>query len=186
MSDGPHRSLPMRVHWRQVALRAKNTAFSPEQVGEGLTFALGKDLSELPLSVLRSQLGGSQVFLFHDELIHRLERSRMTYPGSSLWNLVIDAIAESVTDRPAGGLALDLVLPSAVDEYARSQFRSIEEHYAREATQGTVRDMRARLRSASSTCNYGAIAAESLGDGERSNGSPRPRKQAGIDDGPQL
>ena len=40
MSDGPHRSLPMRPWWRQVALRADKSAFEVAECAEALTVAL--------------------------------------------------------------------------------------------------------------------------------------------------
>ncbi len=36
MSDGPHRSLPMRNGWRKLAERAANTNFEPTEISEAI------------------------------------------------------------------------------------------------------------------------------------------------------
>ena len=43
MSDGPHRSLPMRPGWKRLAQRADNANFTPAQVHEALLPALSED-----------------------------------------------------------------------------------------------------------------------------------------------
>jgi hypothetical protein len=49
MSDGPHRSLPMRNHWRNLAERAAKAVFSPQEVSEALPYALHRDIEVLDL-----------------------------------------------------------------------------------------------------------------------------------------
>src|SRR5688572_3974216 len=46
MSDGPHRSLPMRPWWKQVALRADKSAFDVPECAEALTVALEREFAE--------------------------------------------------------------------------------------------------------------------------------------------
>lgn len=43
MSDGPHRSLPMRKPWRELAMRGDKAAYSASEVAEAATNALASD-----------------------------------------------------------------------------------------------------------------------------------------------
>ncbi len=43
MSDGPHRSLPMRNGWRKLAERAANTNFEPTEISEAIPIAIKDD-----------------------------------------------------------------------------------------------------------------------------------------------
>jgi hypothetical protein len=43
MSDGPHRSLPMRLGWKRVAECGDNRAFVSEEVSEAIVPALEQD-----------------------------------------------------------------------------------------------------------------------------------------------
>nr|HEV8011425.1 hypothetical protein [Bradyrhizobium sp.] len=40
MSDGPHKSLPMRDGWRKLAKRAANTNFEPTEISEAIPGAI--------------------------------------------------------------------------------------------------------------------------------------------------
>ena len=46
MSDGPHRSLPMRPGWKRVAERADNANFEAEDVTRCVVPAIEQDCSE--------------------------------------------------------------------------------------------------------------------------------------------
>ena len=49
MSDGPHRSLPMRPQWKRLAERAHNQAFSVEEAGDAIVDAVSQDWTkEMP------------------------------------------------------------------------------------------------------------------------------------------
>ena len=43
MSDGPHRSLPMRQGWKRVAERGANDNFTTEQIAAAIVPALEQD-----------------------------------------------------------------------------------------------------------------------------------------------
>src|SRR5215472_10713054 len=43
MSDGPHRSLPMRLGWRRVAESADNEAFGYDEIRDAIPPALEQD-----------------------------------------------------------------------------------------------------------------------------------------------
>ena len=68
MSDGPHRSLPMRPAWKKLAERADKAAFSAEEVRDALPAALAEDWrKEIPDSIVwkvREILSDSQIDFF--------------------------------------------------------------------------------------------------------------------------
>lgn len=57
MSDGPHRSLPMRKHWKDLAERADKAAYSATDVAEALPVALQKEFREAPFELLKEAFG---------------------------------------------------------------------------------------------------------------------------------
>src|SRR5688500_5339246 len=46
MSDGPHRSLPMRRWWKQAAMRAERSAFDVDECAAAIEMALARELGE--------------------------------------------------------------------------------------------------------------------------------------------
>ncbi len=65
MSDGPHRSLPMRKPWKELAKRGDQSTYDSEQVAEAATRALVSDFrNEVSWSLindLKSIFGGLDV-----------------------------------------------------------------------------------------------------------------------------
>jgi hypothetical protein len=81
MSDGPHRSLSMRRHWKDFAERAAKAAFSPDQVCEALPLALKRDILEAPIEAMREILDNRKPDLFSTHHIEKLEELRRSCPG---------------------------------------------------------------------------------------------------------
>src|ERR1035437_5709208 len=53
MSDGPHRSLPMRRSWKRVAERSDKRAFDSEEISDAIIVALEQDCRrEMPAPFL--------------------------------------------------------------------------------------------------------------------------------------
>jgi hypothetical protein len=115
MSDGPHKSLPLRSYWKNFAERAAKGAYSIEEASEALHVALKKDLREAPLAIVRGILiGDEQESLFGDENLERLEILRQTSPGSSMANMVIDCAIEAIYQGLTGDNAYRCALENAV------------------------------------------------------------------------
>jgi hypothetical protein len=93
MSDGPHRSLPMRRHWKDFAERSAKAAFSPDQVSEALPHALKKEILEAPIKEIRDIMGGDS--LFPEMRIQCLDALRQAYRGSAAATHVIDCAVEA-------------------------------------------------------------------------------------------
>lgn len=187
MSDGPHRSLPMRRHWKDLAERAAKAAYSADQVCEGLPYALKKDFREAPLEVVRDILGGGkQGSLFQNERIEQLEAVRQTCRGSAAGNILLDCAVVAVGAGLIGDAAFQSTLENACEEQARSGLRSIEEHYQREASAGSAQYVRNRLDAARHQCDFRAIASDFMSPAKPPRDALRLSRHTGLDEGPAL
>lgn len=183
MSDGPHRTLPMRRPWRDLAERAATPAYSPDEVNAALPLALRDEFREAPLAevadILRGERQGS---LFREERSHQLNALRASYPGSVVATTLIECALEAVADGLQGESALHIAVTNALKAHGRTGGRQIEEHYQRNRSHGN--ELRDRLLRARKHCRYDALASELLSEGQA--GDVRPHRRSGIDEGPQL
>jgi hypothetical protein len=186
MSDGPHRSLPMRRHWKSLAERAAKAAYSANEVGEALPVALQKDLREAPLAAIQNIFSGKQGSLFANNEIERLEAVRQGSTRSAACNVVIDCAIHAVSDGLTGEAAYRATLENACEAQVRSQFRSVEEHYHREASARSARYVRDRLDAARQQCDFKAIASGFLSGAPSTRGAAHLPRHTGIDEGPTL
>jgi len=188
MSDGPHRSLPLRRHWRDLAERSAKLAYSPEEVAEALPYALKMEMREVPLTEIQDMLGGGeQASLFGDDRIQQLELARSGAAGSAIGGVVIDCAIEAVSAGKTGYEACEDSLTAALDEYARGTARSTEEHYQRsDASARTIDNVRSRLTLARQACDFRAIARDLLTGVRATRTAAALPKHSGLDEGPRL
>ena len=187
MSDGPHRSLPMRRPWKDLAERAAKAAFSTDEVCEALPRALRREFREAPVEAVREILGGgAQGSLLSKEIVEQLESARGACRGSSAGTALIDCAIEAVTSGLKGDPACQAAMENALDACSLYSFRSVEEHYQREATTHSARFVRGRLDAARHQCDFGALAGELLAPAKPKGRPNNLPKRAGIDDGPEL
>lgn len=185
MSDGPHRSLNMRPHWKVPAQRAANLAHTPQEVCEAMAHALKKDVLEAPIARVREILNSDT--LFSDMRIDQLEALRSQHPGSAAANSLIDCAVEAAAAGRFDEDATSSALGAAVEDLARPAMRSIDEHYQREAGARASRTVRERLDTALGTLDCNAIARDLLAPSRPpSRRSVRLELQTGIDQGPPL
>lgn len=187
MSDGPHRSLPLKRAWKTLAERAGKEAYPTSEVEEAMVFALKKEFLAAPLDEICQILDSKgQASLFSDNLIDRLEEFRETCRGSAANNILIDCAIDAVGQGITGKPAQIIVLRDALAGYMLSASRSIEEHYLREAGSKDANFVRTRLDMAYHQCNFGNIASDMLvGRGGTGVMKNLPRN-LGIDAGPSL
>jgi hypothetical protein len=186
MSDGPHKSLPMRRPWRDLSERAAKAAFSPDQVGEALPRALKREFTDAPIKAVRDILGGGpQSSLFPSERLQQLEALRSSTYGSAAANSLIDCAIDVVREGRTGEAATTAAIANALDEQTRSAFRSVEEHYQRKAGSRDATFVRNRLNAAREGCDYGSLAAELASDSSPRAGRALPKK-SDVDEGPAL
>jgi hypothetical protein len=186
MSDGPHRSLPMRRHWRDLAERASTPAFSANEVGEAFPIALKRDFREAPLERVRDILGGGeQSSLFASDRAAQLEESRRFCRGSAAGGTLIDCAIEANAKGLTGDAAFRIALENALDAHARAGCHSIEEHYLREDRPNSV-NVRNRLGDARRFCPYAELATELMSSSTARVRDLRLPKRTGVDEGPPL
>lgn len=187
MSDGPHKSLPMRKHWKILAERADKAAYSEHEVSEALPAALRAEFREIPLEQLKKALGASeQAGLFSAQSPSDLEPLRAACPGSAAGNLLIDCAKEALANGLRGEEACAHALDSALEECSRSAFRGMEEHYYREAPEYRARNLRFRLDAARNQCDFASLSQAILrGSGQGGKDGALARR-SGLDEGPEL
>lgn len=186
MSDGPHRSLPMRRHWKNLAERAAKAAYSADEVCEALPVALQRDLREAPLTAIRDILSGDQGSLFANNEIERLDAVRQASTRSAACNVVIDCAIQAVSGGLTGEAAYRATLENACEAQVRSQFRSVEEHYHREASARSARYVRDRLDAARQQCDFKTIASRFMSGAQSPRGAAHLPRHTGLDEGPNL
>ncbi|MBJ6126887.1 hypothetical protein [Microvirga splendida] len=185
MSDGPHKSLPLRPHWRTYAQRAAIAAYAADDVREALTFALKRDILQAPLRTIRDIMGSDT--LFPSIRIEKLEALRSRHPGSAPAQLAIDCAVAAAGRGLSGDAGTYVAVSMALEDTGRSAMRSIEEHYQREAHPRSSRYVRERQQAARQQFDCGALAREIL-----SSDRPPQRRSVNlpvrkdVDDGPPL
>ena len=186
MSDGPHRSLPMRPAWRRVAHWADRQAFAPEEVSEALSLAVEQDCrQELRpefLADLRRVV--EEPSLFHDGTNSRLDALKPN-AGAGLERAVIDRLCFLTESEVAGLATLQAAVAMAAQDCANRRARQIEEHLLRRTSSSRARNACVRLQAAKDATNFTSLAARLFGI------APNPRAAApaihtGLDDGVRL
>jgi len=186
MSDGPHRSLPLRRHWRKVLERVVTPSFSPGEIVEALYSALINDLREAPmpqvLSILRSD---GQPSLFHENCVDKLEGLRRICPGSTAGNILLDCVIEANANGLTGDQAAVMALENASEAIYSSARNSIEEHCKRKESWSAI-NIRTSLKTAWNSVSCSELASEiMLGKATRMT-RVGLTKRTGLDEGPPL
>lgn len=185
MSDGPHRSLNMRPHWKTAAQWAANLAHTADEVCAALAYALKKDILGAPIAAVRDIMNSDT--LFPDMCIEQLEILRSRHPRSAAANTLIDCAIEAAAGGVTGDAGTASAVSGAMEDIARAQGRGIDEHYQREAGAQASRTVRTRLDEALVKLDCNGIASEIL-----TSAHPPSRRevelprQTGIDKGPPL
>ena len=188
MSDGPHRSLPMRRAWKTLAAQADNKAFTLDHVAEAACFALAGDWQmEIPPTVVKavaSVFGDeAQTGLFTGD-IQALTRLR-TDSGSPLMAAFIDAAADVITDGLRGPQAIERAIEATLLERALRELRAVEEHFLRRSPRDRAVNVRVRLENSVALAPLGELA-RAIAKGAASVRRFQPEKRDGLDEGVPL
>jgi hypothetical protein len=183
MSDGPHRSLPMRRRWQVVAERADKRSYTVEEITDALVPALEQDCrTEMsPEFIARLLRVAEEPSLFTDVATARFESLR-PLAGSGIARSVLDNVAPlSATDLKGWSLICESV-KAAVNDRANKGVRQVEEHYLRKESAPRANNVRGRIESGIAGTDLDALVARVLSADPA--GAPRaPAKQTGLDDG---
>jgi hypothetical protein len=185
MSDGPHRTLPMRPHWKVFAQRAANPVHETDEVCETLAHGLKRDILAAPIDAVRNILENS--LDLPGLRVDQLEALRSRTPRSSAANALIDCAIEAAMNGTTGEAATAASLSAAIEELARTAMRQIDEHYQRNAGARTSRVLRARLDEVTGKMGFSGISGELLAsDRAPTRRSIAPPSRPGLDVGPPL
>jgi hypothetical protein len=188
MSDGPHRSLPMRRSWKRVAECADNQVFEREEVGNAIIRALEQDCKEEVNPEFMSNLwrvcSDQEGYLFKDDVRPQLEALRGT-AGCGIGRVVLDLAIETCASGTTGlGFRLKTMTDALTDRMARCA-RQVEEHYCRKSTEPRANSVRERIEQATDRAAIEGLARQIL---KLEPGRPDhpPLKREGLDDGVRL
>src|ERR1700730_3766531 len=108
MSDGPHRSLPMRRGWKRVAESADNHAFGTDEIRDAILPALEEDcrgeISPEFFSSLRRVCADQEASLFKNDVAPSLEALRNA-AGAGLARVVLNYALQQAA---RGNIAKDI------------------------------------------------------------------------------
>jgi hypothetical protein len=191
MSDGPHKSLPMRRPWKRVCEIADNAAHALEEVIERIPAALSADargeLSDGFLSRMRRALAldPAQPRLFDD--VRQALAAVRTRARSTMEADLADAVIDAIRDGFSGLGALRRGIATALHERGQAAIRAVEEHYLMESPQSRAAHVRSRLQAALAAAAGGvASLADGLVDGAVSLAVAPAADRSGLDEGPKL
>ena len=183
MSDGPHRSLPMRQAWKRLAEAADNPATSTEERIQLLRCALEADLrEEIPdqlLRQVRTLLGDQQSGFWDIDVFENLRSEEAA--GFPLSMVLIDNIIRIRTDELNGDAVLEKAVCAALFDRFVCCVRQIEEHYLRKSY--PAKCMIDRIKDAYRKSLVTEIASTRLSGMKRSQSST---KRTGIDEGIRI
>ncbi len=187
MSDGPHRSLPMRRGWKRVAESADNQAFGTDEIRDAILPALEEDcrgeISPEFFSGLRRVCADQEASLFKNDVVPSLEALRNS-AGAGLARVVLNyALQQAARGNSAKDIPESALKDALMDRAARGA-RQVEEHYYRESTTPRANRVRERIEQAIGNADIDSVARRIL-DPESKSETQAPRRQ-GLDDGVKL
>lgn len=189
MSDGPHRSLPLRKAWKELAKRGDQSVYDAEQVAEAAAGALVSDFkNEIKWSLvdlLKSIFTGQDNSLMLPEIaIQELENARTQAAGSVFGMNAVSWSIELISEGKFGLDAFYEAIGLAAKMRGFANVRQVEEHYIRESNQRRAKYVTGRLTSA--ITNFSETRLGSLLVSSELTGARRPKKKQHLDEGVPL
>ncbi|MES2741321.1 MAG: hypothetical protein V4754_10270 [Pseudomonadota bacterium] len=189
MSDGPHRSLPMRKPWKELAKRGDQSTYDSEQVAEAATRALVSDFrNEVSWSLindLKSIFGGLDNSLRIPEIaVQQLQDLKGAAAGSVFARNAIEWSIQLVNEGRLEPDAVYVAIGLAAKARGFANTRQIHEHVLRQTNQNRADGVTARLKSV-----IGGLSESSLGSilmNRQDAGQGRLSKSSSLDAGVPL
>lgn len=190
MSDGPHRTLPLRHAWKQLAKRADYWTYENQDMVDAIGPALERDcVWELPkefMGELRSACANEEPSLFGRSLPDLDELRRAGAGRGTLGNTIADFAAQALLDGRSGTDAVRQALREALLDRLMRNARQMEEHFHREASPRRGSNIRARLERAMGAAAATVDALVTRLMHRPASGNATPPKRSGLDDGVAL
>lgn len=190
MSDGPHRSLPMKPKWRSVAERAWNGAFGVDEISAAMMPALHGDCQDEMsprfvdglLKICERQEG----LLFKDVGAADLESLRRD-AGTGMGRHVIDNVIRLSKQETLNVLTAAKAIESAFTDRLAKNNRQMEEHTLRKSTASRANQLRSRLEQATANAKAQLTGLSRQILKLDSNRPARTTsKRDGLDEGPNI
>jgi hypothetical protein len=189
MSDGPHKSLPMRNGWRRLAQRAANTNFEPTEISEAIPIAIKDDWNaegcDQTVRELRAILeDDGQGSLFGQERQDILDALKdVSAAGFPLRRMLIESITQAAEDGQDAANAVQAGVERALAERIVRGALQVEEHYLRSGSEA-AQSIRGRIGQGVANVSLKSLSDQLITPG--SSSPPPASKRDGIDDGPPL
>tara|TARA_B100000378_G_scaffold235587_1_gene202105 strand:+ start:4661 stop:5239 length:579 start_codon:yes stop_codon:yes gene_type:complete len=148
MSDGPHKSLPLRHGYQRVAAWAYKPAFSINQVCEAAEVALFRDVAIEVVPTIKPLLAivdGQDLLSLASSMHEQLDRLRVDPAVDTLAANAVEGAQMALREGYAGLAAVEKGLASALAERLAAGGRAMEEHYLVKAGPGACQQMRRRM-----------------------------------------
>jgi hypothetical protein len=188
MSDGPHKSLPMRRGWKRVAECGDNRAFASEEISRAIIPALEQDCnSEIApefIDSIRKVFRDQETSLFKDQVNPQLDALR----GTAGWGIGRVVLEHAIQVAERGGVGTEGLVEAttnALTDRAARGARQVEEHYCRESGTPRAQRVRARIEEGIGSAAINGLARQILKLESRPSSSSA-LKQKGLDDGVKL
>ncbi|WP_085026324.1 hypothetical protein [Ensifer aridi] len=189
MSDGPHKSLPLRHGYQRVAAWAHKPAFSVSQIGEAAESALLRDVTIEVAPTIKPLLAivdGQDLLSLASSMHDQLDRLRVDPAVDSLAASFVEGAQMAIREGYSGLVALEKGLASALAERLAAVGRAMEEHYLVKAGPGACQQIRRRINETmthmANSGTFDRMAKSILGD--RSVSVARaPTVHDGLDQG---
>jgi hypothetical protein len=189
MSDGPHKSLPLRHGYQRVAAWAYKPAFSVNQIGEAAESALLRDVAIEVTPTIKSILAivdGQDLLSLASTVQDQLDRLRVDPAVDTLAANAVEGAQMALREGYSGLVAFEKGLASALAERLAAGGRAMEEHYLVKVGPGACQQMRRRMNETivhmTNSGTFDRMAKSILGD--RSVSVARtPTVHDGVDQG---
>jgi hypothetical protein len=184
MSDGPHRSLPMRPAWRGLAARADNSNHTREEVADALARAVRSDfrneVSPAHIGALRRIFDRNANSLGMPEIaLAQLREAAPLASGSVFGQKLHEWATIAASDGRLTRDALHEAVGNAAIESTYAGIRQTSEHYVRQSTERRAMKVEGRMRHAATLLNSSNLGASLLAPA----GPKHSLRRAGLDDG---
>lgn len=188
MSDGPHRSLPLRKLWKELAKRGDQSVYSIAEVAEAAKGALAYDLKEVKwelMDALKAVFTGRDNSLRMREIsLQELEDAK-TIAASSVFGLnAVQCAVLLINEGRFGVDAFYEAIGLAAKIRGFANIRSIEEHYLRHSNQQRASKVCKRLSSVISSFSDTQLGSLLVSDDAAK--TTRIKKRSQIDEGVPL
>lgn len=189
MSDGPHKSLPLRHGYQRVAAWAYKPAFTVNQIGEAAESALLRDVAIEVAPTIKSILAivdGQDLLSLTSTTHDQLDRLRVDPAVDTLAANALEGTQMALREGYSGLVAFEKGLASALAERLAAGGRAMEEHYLVKVGPGACQQMRRRMNETitdmTNSGTFDRMAKSILGD--RSVSVARtPTVHDGVDHG---